>query len=86
MSDKLDNFMQNVRICLIDKVHQNNYSCTNGRSKTVNDHVDCFVKSNYCELGFMDKMKIATMVPFDTKDPISFVKIGLSVSTDCLIN
>lgn len=59
-----------IRRCLLDKIEtEPGLTCRNVKSKAQDHHVECYVKSGYCELNLGDKWTIADIVWDELNDP-----------------
>jgi hypothetical protein len=59
LNDQGKQWLTNTRLCLQRSLENVNYlSCNEFANKSVDQHVDCFIRHNYCSLSLRNKFKI----------------------------
>jgi hypothetical protein len=71
-NEQMSNFTKKVRYCLQEKVVEmssNIKNCNDLKDKALDSHIPCFVNNGYCELSFLQKIRVF-------KNPLGFIKIS----------
>jgi hypothetical protein len=78
-------WIEKTRACLMQKILQapDYNNCQELREKSFTDHVPCYVESGFCQLSFMDKLKITNLIK---KELFKFetIKTGFETLRKCI--
>jgi hypothetical protein len=69
---QISSFTKKVRYCLQEKIVKMSSgikTCSGLKDKALDSHIPCFIENGYCELTFLQKVRVF-------KNPLGFIKIS----------
>ena len=76
-------FISNVKSCLIEELTKKKLDCSKLWPESVQEHVDCFEKNNYCDLSFADQVEISLITGVPNKRLDIFLSTAFSIGKLC---
>lgn len=84
MSEQGKTWSKNVAICLQQSVEKIPYedNCSDVKKSAINEHVNCYKETGFCELSKRDQLKVIWMVHRELRHP-QIMKEGFSIVNEC---
>lgn len=86
-SESSKEWMSKVRYCLQEEIKQgtDKLSCQEDRKFAMDSHVDCYIKTGFCQLSLKDRASIIWMLRSALVLPITYME-GVELEYMCLLH